>query len=108
MEFVKSHFEKENLWPVKHFFEHICHHFWVAATANQLGATVNPSKSDDKYAQKSVQLVRGSSFWSDFLQNSYFSTKIEIIYRRNTIHENKNKVSELFSTHCTVEKYYDS
>ena len=19
-----------NLWPVEHFFEHICHHFWVA------------------------------------------------------------------------------
>ena len=28
--------------------------------------------SDDKYAQKSVQLVRGSSFRSDFLQNPYF------------------------------------
>ena len=29
----------------------ICHHFWA-------GATTNPPKSDDKYAQKSVQLVR--------------------------------------------------
>ena len=29
-------------------------------------------KSDDKYAQKSLQLVRGSSFRSDFLQNPYF------------------------------------
>ena len=44
------------LWPVKHFF----------------GATANPPKSDDKYAQKSVQLVRVSSFRSDFLQNPYF------------------------------------
>ena len=29
MDFVRSHFGKMNLWPVKHFFEHICHHFWV-------------------------------------------------------------------------------
>ena len=35
-------------------------------------ATANPPKSDDKYPQKSVQLVRGSSFQSDFLQNPYF------------------------------------
>jgi hypothetical protein len=35
-------------------------------------ATANPPKSDDKYAQKSVQLVRVSSFRSDFLQNPYF------------------------------------
>ena len=39
-------------------------------------ATANPPKSDDKYAQKSVQLVRGSSFRSDFLQNPYFKTRI--------------------------------
>ena len=30
-------------------------------------------KSDNKHAQKSVQLVRGSSFRSDFLQSPYFS-----------------------------------
>ena len=41
-----------------------------------MGATANPLKSDDKYGQKSVQLVRGSFFRSDFLQNPYF--KIEI------------------------------
>ena len=57
-----------NLWPVEHFFENICHLFWVGA----IGATENPPKSDEKYAQKSVQLVRGSSFLSDFLQNPYF------------------------------------
>ena len=60
MDFVKSHFGEMKLWPVDHFFEHICHYFWVGATANPLRATANPSKSDDKYAQKSVQLVRGS------------------------------------------------
>ena len=43
-----------------------------------VGATANPPKSDDKYAQKSVQLVRGSSFRSDFLQNPYFSVKSAI------------------------------
>ena len=55
-----------NLWEVEHFFEHICHDFLV-------GLLLHLSKSDDKYAQKSVQLVRGSAFWSDFLQNPYFS-----------------------------------
>ena len=54
MDFVKSHFGKMNLWPV---------------------ATANPPKSDDKYAQKSVQLVRGSYFRSDYFQNPYFSTE---------------------------------
>ena len=38
-------------------------------------APANPPKSDDKYAQKSVQLVRVSSFRSDFLQNPYFRRK---------------------------------
>ena len=52
------------LWAVEHCF----HHFWV-------GATANPPKSDDKYAQKSVQLVRGSSFRSDFLQNPFFNNR---------------------------------
>ena len=47
-----------NLWPVEHFFEHICHHFWAGAT----GATANPPKSDDKYAQKSVQLSKVTSY----------------------------------------------
>ena len=70
MDFVRSHFGKMRLWPVEHFFEHICHHFWVGLLLQLL----HPPKSDDKYAQKSVQLVRGSSFRSDFLKNPYFST----------------------------------
>ena len=37
-----------------------------------VGLLLHPPKSDDKYAQKSVQLVRGLSFRSDFLQNLYF------------------------------------
>jgi hypothetical protein len=44
----------------------------VGATGNPLDATANPPKSDEKDAQKSVQLVRVSSFRSDFLQNPYF------------------------------------
>ena len=40
------------------------------------GATAHPPKSDDKYAQKSVQLVRGSSFRCDFLQNPYFKSQL--------------------------------
>jgi hypothetical protein len=51
----------------------------VGATANPLGATANPPKSDDKYAQKSVQLVRGSSFHIDFLQNPYFRVNLKTI-----------------------------
>ena len=43
----------------------IGHSLWV-------GLLLHPPKSDEKYAQKSVQLVRGSSFQSDFLQNPYF------------------------------------
>ena len=65
-----------NLWPVEHFFEHICHDFWVGLLLPPVGLLLHPPKSDDKYAQKSVQLVRGSSFWSDFLQIPYFSRKI--------------------------------
>ena len=40
---------------------HICHHFWV-------GATANPPKSDDRYAQ----LTRGAFIINDFLQNPHF------------------------------------
>ena len=63
MDFVKSHFGKRNLWPVEHFFEHIC----LLGGCN--------SKHTQKWWQicsKSVQLVRGSFFRSDFLQNPYF------------------------------------
>ena len=41
--------------------EHICHHFWVDATAN-------PPKSDDRYAQ----LTRGAFIINDLLQNPHF------------------------------------
>ena len=34
--------------------------------------SANPPKSDDKYVEKSVQLVRGSSFRNDLLKKPYF------------------------------------
>ena len=52
-----------NLLPVEHFFEHICHPFWV-------GLLLHPPKSDYKYAQKSAQQVRGSSILKT--KQSYF------------------------------------
>ena len=58
MDFAKSHFGKSD--QLNTFFS--------------IFATANPPKSDDKYAQKSVQLVRGSSFRSDFLQNPYIKS----------------------------------
>ena len=48
-----------------HSIEHICHHFWV-------GATANPPKSDDSYAQ----LTRGAFIMNDFLQNPHFRDDI--------------------------------
>ena len=47
-----------NLWTIEHFFPH----FGVPVV-------LEVPQSEEK----SVQLVRGSSFRSDFLQNPYFS-----------------------------------
>ena len=49
------------LWPVEHF--------WLTFFPDQLQISADLEK---KWA-KSVQLVRVSFFWSDFLQNPYFS-----------------------------------
>ena len=38
------------------------------------------SNFDDKYVEKSVQLVRGSSFRNELLQNPYFSYLGSIFY----------------------------
>ena len=72
-----------NLWPVKHFFEHICHHFWVNLLLDPMDLLMHPPKSGDKYAQIGVQLARGSSFWRDFLQNPYFSWIQSMYYLLN-------------------------
>ena len=70
-----------NLWPVEYFFEHIRHHLCV-------GATASPAKSDDKYAQKNVELVRGSSFHSDFLQKPYFNEYM-IVFKQGAMNIRK-------------------
>ena len=68
MDFVRSYFgTNEPLTSFKHFFPH----FLTGCAANQ-------EKSEEKSEEKSVQLVRASSFRSDFLQNSYFSELLKI------------------------------
>jgi hypothetical protein len=37
------------------------------------------SNFDDNYVEKSVQLVRGSSFQNDLLQNPYFSKYSDVL-----------------------------
>ena len=62
-------------------------------------ATANPPKSYDKYAQKSVQLVRGSSFRCDLLQNPYFryfDALNEILDFQKTKYRQKNFVGKIF------------
>ena len=75
MNFVTSHFRKMNLWPVQHFFNiFVIPLGWVCDFA--------PSKPTQKWGQicwKSVQLVRGSSFWNDLLQNPFFKDEDGII-----------------------------
>ena len=44
------------------------------------------SNFDDKYVEKSVQLVRGSSFRNDLLQNPYFNN----FQKQKTNVENQN------------------
>ena len=72
---MKPYYEcKKSLWKDEHTY----HHF--------LPATANPPKSDGKYAQKSVQLVRGSSLRNDFLQNPYFNhTHTQIMFHKQRI-----------------------
>ena len=62
-----------SLWPVEHFFWAYLSLLLGGLRLSPVGLLLHPPKSDDKYAQKSVQLVRGSSFRSEFLQNPYFS-----------------------------------
>ena len=68
-----------NLWPVEHFFEYISHHFWVGLLLPPVGLLLHPPKSDDKYAQKSVQLVRGSYFRKYLFQNTYFKRLVDYL-----------------------------
>ena len=67
MDFVRSHFGKMKLWPVEHFFEHICHHFWV-------DLLLHPPESDDKYTWSEFHLSKVT-----FLQNQYFNLKVKTL-----------------------------
>jgi hypothetical protein len=69
-------------------------------------ATTNPPKSDDKYAQKSVQLVRVSSFRSDFLQNPYFSSISHIVqfWRFSVVYPNGKPFSIGVDNKCFDSK----
>ena len=57
MDYVKSNFLEMNLWTVEHFFPHF-----------RVPLVLLVPQSEEK----SVQLVRGSSFRSDFIKKSYF------------------------------------
>ena len=58
MDYVKSNFLEMNLWTVEHFFPHF-----------RVPLVLLVPQSEEK----SVQLVRGSSFRSDILQNPDFN-----------------------------------
>ena len=47
------------------------------------------SNFDDKYVEKSVQLVRGSSFRNDLLQNPYFSSVLKTLLQTHPCNENR-------------------
>ena len=79
MDFVTINFGKMNLWPVEHFFQH---RYLSSKLDSPLIKTLirfssnqnigeGESNFDDKYVEKNVQLVRGSSFRNDLLQNPY-------------------------------------
>ena len=80
MDFVTSHFGKMNLWPVEHFSTYLSSKLdsslikileRIRLSSNQkLGE--GESNFDNEYVENSVELVRGSSFRNDLLQNPYF------------------------------------
>ena len=85
MDFVTSHFGKIKLWPVEHRLNTFSAYlsskldppspmFWLEENLILSNFWLNRGESnfDDKYVEKSVQLVRGSSFQNDLLQNPYF------------------------------------
>ena len=66
------------LWPVEPMLNTFFYIFIIKIrfSSNQkIGE--GESNFDDKYVEKSVQLVRGSSFRNDLLQNPYFSQNHE-------------------------------
>ena len=66
MDFVTSHFGKMKLWPVEHFVLT----FWRDCYCIQ--------QSRPK-VRTNIQLVRGSSFRNDLLQNPYFNMNYQFL-----------------------------
>ena len=60
------------------------------------GCNSKPTQKWWQICSKSVQLVRGSSLQSDFLQNPYFSVV------KMQQHRNRNTLSEQISSHCDL------
>ena len=91
MDFVTSHFGKMKLWPVEHRLNTFSTYLSskldspLIKTLERIRFSSNQnigegeSNFDDKYVEKSVQLVRGSSFRNDLLQNLYFNNNFFII-----------------------------
>ena len=65
MDFVRSHFGKMKLWPVEHFFENICHYFWVGLLLHQHQQT---------HPKVMTNMLKKVFNWS--FQNPYFSTLV--------------------------------
>ena len=85
MDYVTSYFGKMKLWPVENRLNIFSTYLSskldsplikilerIRFSSNQnIGEA--ESNFDDKYVEKSVQVVRGSSFRDDLLQNPYFN-----------------------------------
>ena len=78
MDFVTSHFGKMNLWPVAEY-------------------NSNHAQKWGQICCKSVQLVRGSSFPNDLLQNPYFRGAFIINHFLQNPH---------FKYICEITKFY--
>ena len=77
MDLGTSHFGKMKLWPVEHrlnIFEHFFNIFIIKIRFSLSNVLIKgESNFDDKFVEKSVQLVRSSSFRNDWLVNPFLS-----------------------------------
>ena len=81
MAFVTSNFKKMNFWPVEHTSP-VEHFFKIFVIKIRFSSNQNIGKGesnfDGKYVEKSVQLVRGSSFRNDLFQHHNFRAVVRI------------------------------
>ena len=64
MDFVRSHFGK-----MKHFFEHICHHFWV-------GLLLHQHQQQQTHPKVMTNMLKKVFNWSEFHLSEVTSYKI--------------------------------